>query len=50
MYELPMLVLIKEGVLVTFFTIFTGMIWWLYFYKGNEVLENHRFDPLREDT
>lgn len=50
MHDIPMLVLIKEGVLITFFTIFTGMIWWLYFRKGNESLEAHKFDPLGEDS
>tara|TARA_Y100000114_G_C11558728_1_gene230750 strand:+ start:192 stop:326 length:135 start_codon:yes stop_codon:yes gene_type:complete len=44
------MVLIKEGVLVTFFTIFAGMIWWLYIRKGNESLEQHRFDVLKEDN
>lgn len=50
MHEMPMLVLIKEGVLITFFAIFTGMIWWLYIRKGNESLEQHRFDVLKEEN
>lgn len=49
MNELPFLVLIKEGVLVTFFLIFSGMIWWLYFRAGNQKLEEHRYDILKGD-
>lgn len=49
MNELPFLVLIKEVVLVLFFLIFSGMIWWLYFRTGNQELEKHRFDVLGEE-
>jgi cbb3-type cytochrome oxidase subunit 3 len=50
MYEIPMLALIKQCVLVTFFLIFCGMIWWLFFRPGNRDLEQHRFDVLKEDN
>ena len=50
MNDLPMLALIKQGVLVTFFLIFSGFIWWLYFRPGNSALEEHRFDVLKEDS
>ena len=50
MYEIPMMALIKQGVLVTFFLIFSGMIWWLYFLPGNRELEQHRFDVIQEDA
>lgn len=49
MNELPFLALIKQGVLVTFFLVFTGVIWWLYVRPGNQDLEQHRFDVLKED-
>ena len=49
MHDIPMLAFIKQGVLVTFFLIFSGYIWWLYFYPGNRSLEEHRFDVLKED-
>ncbi len=42
--------LIQQGVLVTFFLIFTGMIWWLYLCRGNESLEQHRYDVLQEEN
>lgn len=50
MHELPMMAVIQQVVLVTFFLIFTGVIWWLYFRSGNETLEQHRFDVLKEDN
>ena len=50
MHELPMLALLKEGVLITFFLIFSGLIWWLYLRPGNCSLEEHRFDVLKEDN
>ncbi|MFA5504840.1 MAG: hypothetical protein WC314_14945 [Vulcanimicrobiota bacterium] len=50
MYEIPMVALIKQVVLVTFFGIFTGMIWWLYLLPGNRALEEHRFDVLGEEN
>lgn len=50
MHEIPMLALIQQVVLVTFFVIFSGMIWWLYLRSGNENLEQHRFDVLREEN
>jgi cbb3-type cytochrome oxidase subunit 3 len=50
MHELPMLALLKEGVLITFFLIFSGLIWWLYLRPGNRSLEEHRFDVLKEDS
>lgn len=50
MNELPWLALIKQGVLVTYFLIFTGMIWWLYIRKGNDALEQHRYDVLNEEA
>lgn len=45
-----MMAIIQQGVLVTFFLIFTGMIWWLYIRSGNETLEQHRFDVLQEEN
>lgn len=48
MNEIPFLVLVKQGVLITFFLIFSGMIWWLYFRSGNQELEQHRYDVLEE--
>ena len=50
MHELPMLALLKECVLITFFLIFSGLIWWLYLRPGNRSLEEHRFDVLKEDN
>lgn len=50
MHEFHLLALIKQGVLVTFFLIFSGMIWWLYFRTGNASLEQHRFDVLSEES
>lgn len=49
MHDFAMLALIKQGVLVTFFLVFSGVIWWLYLRPGNESLEQHRFDVLKED-
>lgn len=49
MHELPMLALVKQGVLVMFFLIFTAMIWWTFFRTGNSKLEQHRFDIISED-
>jgi len=41
--------LIKEVVLVTFFLLFCGVIWWLYLRPGNRKLEQHKFDVLKDD-
>jgi len=49
MHEIPIASAISQGVLVTFFLIFVGVVWWLYFRSDNESLEQHRFDVLRED-
>lgn len=49
MYELPMLAVIKQGVSVMFFTVFSAVIWWVYIRRGNDRLEQHRFDVLREE-
>lgn len=50
MHDFAMLALIKQGVLVTFFLVFSGVIWWLYLRPGNESLEQHRFDVLGDPT
>lgn len=50
MHEIPMMAIVQQGVLVTFFLIFTGVIWWLYIRSGNESLEEHRFDVLKEEN
>jgi cbb3-type cytochrome oxidase subunit 3 len=44
-----MLALVKQGVLVMFFLIFTGLIWWTFLRSGNSKLEQHRFDIINED-
>lgn len=49
MHEIPIASAISQGVMVTFFLVFVGVIWWLYIRSGNESLEQHRFDVLRED-
>ncbi len=49
MHEVPIASPILQGVLVLFFLIFSGVLWWLYIRRGNENLEQHRFDVLRED-
>lgn len=48
MNEIPMLAFIQQVVLVTFFLIFSGMIWWLFLRSGNDSLEEHRFDVVKE--
>lgn len=50
MHTLPWMATIQQIVMVTFFLIFTGVIWWLYIRSGNESLEQHRFDVLKEDN
>ena len=50
MHEIPMMALIKQGVTVLFFLIFTGMFTWLYLVKPNKALEEHRFDILKEEV
>lgn len=49
MHEIPFAAAINQGVLITFFLIFVGVFWWLYIRSGNESLEQHRFDILKED-
>ena len=49
MHEVPIAAAINQGVLVIFFLIFVGVVWWLYVRSGNEKLEQHRFDILKED-
>jgi cbb3-type cytochrome oxidase subunit 3 len=49
MHELPMLALIKQGVLVMFFLVFTALIWWTFLRSGNSQLEQHRYDIINED-
>lgn len=49
MHELPMLALVKQGVLVSFFLIFTAMIWWIFLRSGTSELEQYRFDVIEEE-
>ncbi len=49
MVELPFLALIKQIVLVTFFLVFCGVIWWCYLRRGNQELERYRFAALDLD-
>ena len=49
MHEIPMAAAVSQAVLVTFFTIFSGIVWWLYIRSGNESLEQHRYDVIPEE-